>query len=158
MGAICIDSAEFRERFWSRVQPAGDDDCWPWMRGCQTKGYGQIYLGEKAERSHRIAFYLANGHWPKVACHDCDNPICCNPKHIIDGSYKLNMQHRSERGRTNVRKGEDAHQAKLSAVQVLEIRRLHATGKYTHRALADLFNAKQPNVTMILTRRSWKHI
>lgn len=155
---ISLDSPEFRLRFWGRVQPAGDDDCWPWMRACQSKGYGQIYIGETAHRAHRIAYYLVNGEWPVISCHSCDNPICCNPKHIKNGTYKSNMQERSERGRCNSAKGEKCGRSKLKDSQVLAIREEYARGGITHREIAAKYGVSGSLVTVIINRRFWRHI
>lgn len=155
---IELTSPEFAERFWGRVQPGGDDDCWPWMRACQTKGYGQIYIGETAHRAHRMAFRLAKGRWPNVVCHSCDNPICCNPNHLVDGTHKQNMEERSARGRHNCQKGEQCGRSKLTEVQVLSIRSDHASGFTNQRLLSEKYNCSQAMVSMIVTRKNWTHI
>lgn len=32
------------ERFWTKVDIQGRDDCWPWTAGRNQKGYGYFYL------------------------------------------------------------------------------------------------------------------
>lgn len=155
---IDIDSKEFSDRFWSRVQPAGDDQCWPWMRACQTKGYGQIYIGETAHRAHRMAFRLVHGKWPNVICHKCDNPICCNPRHLIDGTYQQNMEERSARGRHNCPKGEKSPSSKLTEEKVLAIRADHASGFTHQRLLAEKYGCSGAMVSLIVRRKNWTHI
>ncbi len=54
--------------------------------------------------------------------------------------------------------GEHNSQNKLTAIQVLQIREMCATGKYLHRELADIFNVTRRTIGDIVQRRSWKHI
>lgn len=152
-----IDTPQFKDRFWSRVQPATDDKCWPWMRACTSAGYGQLYVGDTAFLAHRIAYYLAHGSWPKVACHTCDNPICCNPKHICNGTYQLNMHHRSQRGRHNTPKGEANGRSYLTEEQVRAIRSLATTGQ-SQGDIAQVVGCSQANVSQIVNRKNWSHI
>lgn len=156
--AALIDSPQFRERFWSGVQPSTDDKCWPWMRCCQSKGYGQIYIGDTAHRAHRVAFYLANGKWPKVACHTCDNPICCNPKHIIDGTYQFNMLDKVRKGRSNSARGEKCGSSRFTESQVLDIRAEHAAGGISQCSLAKKYRCDQSLIHCIIKRKTWTHI
>lgn len=94
------------ENFHENVLQRGEDECWPWMRGTYKNGYGQLTLGsyqdgyEKAY-SHRIAYELANGSFDKTlhVLHKCDNPICCNPKHLFLGTVAANMEDRWKKGR-----------------------------------------------------------
>jgi len=54
-------------------------------------------------------------------------------------------------------KSEDAPHAKLTADQVLQIRDLRAQG-VTPKEIAARFNVSESNITMIVNRRTWKHI
>lgn len=45
------------ERFWSKVDKNGDDQCWLWMGGKTTKGYGTFMLHPgKLVMAHRYAY------------------------------------------------------------------------------------------------------
>jgi len=55
-------------------------------------------------------------------------------------------------------KGEQHYAAKLTKDQVLEIRRLYATGLYTQTKLAELFPVNIAAINHIVTRKRWKHI
>lgn len=153
--AIDIDSTEFRTRFWSRVQPAGDEECWPWMRSCQTAGYGQIYVGDTAHRAHRLAFYFANGRWPNVVCHECHNPICCNPAHLTDGTFKLNTHQAQVRG-TKPR-GERCSWSRLKEQDVHCVRQRYANGESPTQIGRD-FEITATAVIRIAQRKMWKHV
>jgi len=97
-------------RFWDRVERRSDDECWLWL-GAKTKhGYGNFQRGPKKGKrkffSHRVAYALANGgKLPNhlMILHTCDNPACCNPKHLFVGSQFDNMRDAAKKGRLSSR-------------------------------------------------------
>lgn len=88
-------------KFWSRVQVGGQDSCWPWTAGENGLGYGQMRVNTVLHTTHRLAYQDCVGPIPKgmVVRHKCDNPLCCNPHHLILGTQKDNMHDAIERGR-----------------------------------------------------------
>lgn len=97
---------QFREYFWRRVDRSGGPDaCWPWTRGRHSYGYGVVNsrLLPHPMPTHRVAFWLEYGRWPVPAGrHTYDNPPCCNPVHIIEGTQAQNMRDCIERGRFRI--------------------------------------------------------
>ncbi|MGB2711411.1 MAG: HNH endonuclease signature motif containing protein [Conexibacter sp.] len=89
------------ERFYAKVdRTAGDESCWPWTGAVQrSRGgglRGRIRLGGRGTPvvyAHRVALALVTGTYPtsKEAAHTCDNPICCNPQHLVWMTHKQNM-------------------------------------------------------------------
>lgn len=78
-------------RFWRRVDKSGGAEaCWPWL-GAKTGGYGTVRMVGEMQRAHRVAFVLANGPPLAHVLHRCDNPPCCNPAHLFDGSDADNV-------------------------------------------------------------------
>lgn len=103
------------KRFWTYVQMGSPSSCWRWTGSTSKTGYGYyglaIYGQKHVYKAHRVAFALANGHidsWLEVN-HSCDNPWCCNPQHLKQGTHDDNMRDRSVRertGRTSLTHGE----------------------------------------------------
>ena len=50
------------------------------------------------------------------------------------------------------------HHSKVTAEQVLEIRRLYKEGGHTHASLGKIYNVKRGTITQIINRKCWKHI
>lgn len=89
------------ERFWSHVRIAGDDECWEWRAARDDNGYGRCGFMGKTLLTHRVAFLISNGFLidEMFVCHSCDNPPCCNPKHLFLGTHADNMQDMVSKGR-----------------------------------------------------------
>jgi len=86
------------QRFWNKVEVRGPDECWPWTAGLH-RGYGEFKLpngksGGVKEQAQRTAWRLTNGPIPKGydVDHLCDNPLCCNPKHLDAVTHSENMK------------------------------------------------------------------
>jgi len=70
-------------RFWEKVDKA--DDCWLWVGGKSSAGYGTFNLGDqKYDYAHRVAYRLMVGSIPEglVLDHLCRVRHCCNPNHL----------------------------------------------------------------------------
>ena len=104
--------------FWQKVdKSAGAGKCWPWTGSRTSWHYGHFNSKTIGEgMAHRIAWELLNGRVTggRIVMHTCDNPPCCNPEHLILGTWKDNAQDK-------VRKLRDPS-ASLKPDQVREIR------------------------------------
>jgi hypothetical protein len=85
-------------RFWEKVEIRQQDQCWEWQAAInQAKGYGRFRAGDRVYPAHRVAAALYRGltnpdNLPgDVVRHRCDNPPCCNPRHLIPGNSSENM-------------------------------------------------------------------
>jgi hypothetical protein len=101
---VLVTPAEMA-RFWKYVDRRGPGECWPWT-GATRSGYGCLTVKvdgkPKSRRAARMAWALANGRplGPgMMALHRCDNPPCCNPAHLYEGTAADNMADKVARGR-----------------------------------------------------------
>lgn len=156
-----IDSVDAR-RFWSRVSMGDSDSCWPWTGHTDRDGYGQILIrgngpSEKySVRSHRVAFFLtrkrdATG----MACHSCDNPSCCNPWHLFEGTALDNNRDKVAKGRQ--RRGDNHASSTLSSADVCQIRNSYSNGR-SIASIAREFRRSESCIDHIVHRRTWRHV
>ena len=143
--------------FWSKVEVGEPDCCWPWSGGETPKGYGRVWWEGRLIGAHRIAFFLSGGYLPigKDVCHSCDNPPCCNPKHLFVGSRKKNVE--DSQAKDRFIKGERVASAKLTESNVIGIRALYAAGK-SYRELADLYGVHPITIKDAVLKKTWKHL
>ena len=95
------------DRFHPRVDKTPgygpNGDCWEWTGGKHKFGYGMVWVNEfqKSVCAHKIAYLLAYGSLDPLlwVLHSCDNPACCNPSHLRQGTYQENIDDRTQRGR-----------------------------------------------------------
>lgn len=146
-----------RDRFWVKVGILGEDDCRNWKAG--SGEYGIFWLNRRSVSAHRVAYVLgAVKTVPKgmLVIHSCDNPKCCNPKHLKIGTVLDNEVDKRERGRHS--RGERHGMAKLSKRDVKQIRSIYAAGGYLQKELALLFGVKRATIKSIILRKSWRHV
>jgi hypothetical protein len=156
------------DRFWSKVDRRGEDECWPWIAGRSGgrggESYGTLRVGSlkddtrRQEYAHRIAFCLDRGididALPDgvVIRHSCDFGLCCNPRHLLDGTQADNMLDMIERGRS--RRGELAPGAILTESSVRAIKARLAASEFHHVIAAD-YGVGRAAISNINTGRSW---
>jgi hypothetical protein len=142
-------------RFLSKVDQRGPDECWPWKAKAQTGGYGAIRVERKTLLANRVAFFVAHGRWPQpCALHRCDNPLCCNPAHLFEGSRSDNCRDMANKGRAS--RGSAHWHSKLSEADVLAIQ--GDRGKVLQRVTAARFGIGQDQVSRIQSGKRWRHV
>jgi hypothetical protein len=156
-------------RFWSRVDKDGPvhpivGQCWQWT-GYATKqnGHGQIAVGRTNLLAHRFSWEWHYGEVPTGLCvlHRCDNRRCVNPEHLFLGTVLDNVKDMIEKGRQAPPKlGEDSHCAKLTEIQVAEIRRRYKRYSQTDGggALGKEFGVTQAQISNIIHYKAWGHV
>lgn len=143
-----------------------DTGCLEWTGSRDWAGYGWIRIGGrtgKVVKTHRASFAvfvrpLLDG---EEICHSCDNPPCVEPSHLTAADHQFNMAEQIARGRRRPDiawvAGEDHPQAKLTADQVREIRRLRAAGaKYADLMAA--FEVSKSTIGDICKRKIWRDL
>jgi hypothetical protein len=141
------------EEFWKKVDRR-DGACWEWRGYRGPKGYGTCYFQSKMRRSHRVAFFLANGKWPTPAClHHCDNRSCCNPAHLYAGTDLDNARDRDTRKRRRAPSGEASANAKLTNTESDCIRVEYAAGGITLQELADRYSVSRSTIHAVVRGR-----
>lgn len=143
------------ERFWPKVEKRGPEECWEWKRARTGNQYGAIGTGETRPPNttvvipaHHAAFLLHHGRLPekgKVLRHTCDNMVCCNPAHLVEGTHADNMRDMAERGRVR--------RHVLNEVHKDEIVRRRKTYGHSHSRLARDFGVQTSTISRLLKRR-----
>lgn len=157
--------------FWNRVNRGLDNECWPWTGPVSASkngglAYGRIdAFGFTGVYVHRIAYWLANGgelnlrkNRDSLVRHSCDNPICCNPKHLLAGTHADNMHDKAERGRSKWWESTtQSPRAKLDADAVREIREFSAGGA-TRKELAERFGVSIQTIKAVRSGRHYSDV
>ncbi len=142
-------------RFWAKVRRGAPNECWPWTGRRDPKGYGRC---GRHDLAHREAFRLANGRPASMnVCHSCDNPPCCNPAHLWEGSQLENvrdMVSKGRRGEIRPAKGTAASKSKLTEVAVLAI----FNSPCSARELAAQHGVSATAIRYIKSGRNWAHL
>jgi len=153
---------EHIERFYGKIKINKLTGCYIYL-GCKDKdGYGIFRLYGKNIKAHRLAWVLENNQEiPKglCVCHECDNPICCNPDHLFLATTQDNTKDRDNKGRNAY--GERNSGAKLTEQQVLEILGVvKKNGNYRGLAveLAKIYKIHRSQMWTIINRHKWKHL
>jgi hypothetical protein len=168
-------------RFWGKVDVRGEDECWEWTAKTRSRaGYGAMRISSMGRNvvASRISCILAHGLPPeglKNSLHSCDNPPCCNPRHLRWGTQKHNVKDAQDRGRhinpPTVRdnpewearrlaampRGEAVANQTLTEAQAREIFRLHMAHNNVTQIASEVGAAKHV-VADVVRGRSWRHL
>lgn len=103
------------ERFWSKVDKRGPDECWPWLAGGDGQGYGHFKPAGPGSgtRAHQFVYELLVGSVPDGmvidhTCHDdscptpgdrCPHRRCVNPAHLAIVTNAANVARAAKRRR-----------------------------------------------------------
>jgi len=139
-----------------------------WLTGKTFKprpdgeGYPRVCLSkagkEATRRTHQLVLEAFVGPKPEgyVTRHLNGIPSDNRVENLCWGTQMQNQADRKLHGTSN--EGERGGGSKLTETQVLEIRALYSTGRYTQQVLGDLYGAAQTNISLIVRRKNWKHI
>lgn len=157
-----------RERLYAKLVISDDpDDCWGWFgsRGENRpgKGHARLFGGVTAPGevlAHRISYILHVGPIPEGlnVLHHCDNPPCCNPRHLYIGTHSDNMRDRVMRGREADRCGQRNPSTSLTDNDVLVIRERYATETITQTQLGYEYGVSQDTISKIVNHKTWSYL
>lgn len=139
---------------------SGPDACWLWMGWRTPDGYGKIWAGDGTGRdllTHRAVYELTCGPLPPGQCARhfvCDNPPCCNPRHLRLGSNAENVADRVRKRRSAV--ATNRH-ARLTDALVRAVRSDQANG-VPMRAIATRYGIHQSTVSRVVSGKTWRHV
>lgn len=89
--------ANTKETLLAQVDIKGENDCWPWLGGLHSHGYGKARMhGHSTRLAHVIVYTICIGPVTpgKIILHSCNNKSCCNwIKHLHEGTYSENSHH-----------------------------------------------------------------
>jgi hypothetical protein len=145
--------------FWRRAERRGD--CLIWTGPINSTGYGRYWVGSDYFLAHRIAYMLGHGKDPAgfMVCHTCDNPRCIEPRHLFAGTGVENTADMKRKGRaqTKPRPGSTNPRAKITEMDVINIKRMIAAG-VSNTQIAQSFPVGHALISRIRTGRSWQHV
>lgn len=152
------------ERFFSRVNKLGDEDCWEWLGRKDKDGYGIFTIGHKTEYpAHRVSWVLYGN---RIAddmqiLHKCDNPSCVNPAHLFIGTQLDNirdMQNKNRNVNPPIHRGIENGNVKLTEFTVAKIKYFLNKKVYTEEQLAKIYGVAKSTISAISTNRTWKYV
>lgn len=111
-------------RFLSKIDTSGGEDaCHPWRGRPFPNGYGQWQVAGRNVGAHRFIWIVTNGPIAGglFVLHSCDNPPCCNVRHLFLGTQKQNDEDKRQKGRE--------WRGRLTVQDIKEIRNAYDQGE-----------------------------
>lgn len=163
------------QRFWAKVRKTCS--CWIWTASKRNKGYGAFaYMDDGRlvqDRAHRFSFKIHKGVIPEGmnVLHNCpggDNPACVNPAHLYLGTIATNNTDTIKNGRYNhsrkgsksipaYPRGENHPNSKLTALDVVSIRKARASGE-SFGSMSRRLGLSVGHLFRIVNRKVWTHV
>ncbi len=138
-----------------------ENNCWdvlfPQIGISEDKyGYPRMWYSKNTRAIYKVSYSLfireigmADG---IVIRHMCDNKLCINPDHLLEGTHQDNVADRVSRNRSAI--GENNGRSKLTKDEVMYIK--HSPER--QYILAKQFNVDRKVIYDIKNNITWKHI
>jgi hypothetical protein len=155
-------------RFELRVDRSGGPDaCHPWTACTDSDGYGQLkkaIWGESKASRWALRRKLGREIGPGLqAIHSCDNPPCCNERHLSEGTNLDNVRDRDAKGRGHSLVGDGNPKSILRSEQVIALRAEFASvprGERSRwiRESAKAAGLKWWSLENVVYGKTWRHL
>lgn len=151
--ARLFEDEEKVKALWSRVTKKlkcdTESGCWEWQGMRNSYGYGITSSGRKLSgiRVHRFVYQFVWGDLceeKNVVLHACDNPACCNPQHLSQGTMKDNTHDMISKQRMSpppIRTG-DSHHARSDTNREKMQGTNNQNSRYTEEDVVDVYTTK----------------
>lgn len=142
-------------KFYDRISHEDSNGCWIWNGNKMTTGYGRLDTGKIVYHAHRLSYMIHHEIIQDglVVRHKCDNRICVNPKHLEIGTHHDNAIDREERHEDYHLRGEEHPKAKLTQIQINDIRSRYKRGN--GKILAQEYNVSTATISYIINYKKW---
>ncbi len=130
-----------------------ESGCIEWQGNVKRDGYGRIMVNAKMVSVHRLSLELKLGRpilSGYLACHTCDNRVCINPDHLLEGTPKENIQDAIQKGRKDNTHKHLSRSYKLTTVQIVEIHQKRRGGT-TYTDLAREYGVSRETIKRVLS-------
>ena len=134
--------------------------CYPWPWAIDPQGYpvyryaGWLYRAPativKWKNGLLQADRLPKGYYA-VRIIECKSRSCINPQHLYKGTRK-------DLARVHLMQNQGYGTGKLTAKEVLEIRKILKKGKHTDLEIAEMYGISRSTITNIKNRVIWKNL
>lgn len=143
-----------------------EEQCILWEKGKDDEGYGMAWSKGQSRRASRLAWELFRGPIPKgvFVCHSCDTPPCINIDHLFLGTPADNTHDALAKGRLhgthhgNGLQGEQHPMSRLTAKEVLAIRKAYRSRKVTLKALGKQYGVYYTTIQKIVNGKIWRTV
>jgi 6-pyruvoyltetrahydropterin/6-carboxytetrahydropterin synthase len=153
--------SKVKERLFQNINVGAPEECWEFNGSRDKDNYGYCaYTYAGTNKAHRLVMWLAGYDITDVeVLHSCDNPPCCNRRHLRIGTHSENEKDKDDRNRRP--KGENASRAVLTDAEVAEIWAIYQARQQENgivSELASFYNVSPSVLSHIVRGRTWNHI
>ena len=138
-------------------------ECWIWKGASADKRYGQFRCGDKRVQAHRFSYLLFNGEIDDdlIVMHTCDNTLCVNPFHLIQGTQQDNIDDMiskdriGRRGRLRLKENKLKVKRHKSNVRMLNLKQKQEIcklrkEKVKYKTLATKYNVSMATIARVM--------